>query len=822
MATRGLRKLPGRVVRSLPKPVLTAFRLALCESKHRAPFLLFCIVMMLHQQGQEDDNLSILPTSTFMNQLSSENELVDQADQADLLEMVEKFDQWARINGHASHEEHSEKQENGNSKDEGSRIEETALDPNEFMQSGPLIPIICNLLRKLYPARAEPLSQRITSEDCKFLTQELRNFQVQASHSYRRRYRITELTSQTSNSIVLDVDGKAMTVREYFLERYGVTLEYPDFPCVAIKKPNGWSYLPCELCEIVEGQRISTKFWEIKEPTLTPASSETQENTKRKKQENNVQPQRKSTLFPSHPREHSLYRRTSTFGVAPSTWVTRMALSLCLRCGHPSHKLRQCALYPIIGEELSWKDVPDYVEMGVSIPTVKEKWGIEESEWFKRLEHGACAICEGKHRVRDCEVLRNVDGKVPASTSEDNAEIMEDTTKKNQGAAEESEQSVQTHLDESKATESGNTSVESPNSKETADSEQSVQTLLDERTEPTKIPVESTKNRETEDHAATDVPDQSLDTSLENTLPTEMPSTLANTDQPPNLTCQVDVEGYTNILPTGKLKKKILKPGSGPAVEPQSFVKVHYEGWVDGPGGMMFDSSWDRGSTFDFTVGEGDVIPGWDMAVQTMKMGEEAEFIVDSELAYGEKGYDSVIPPHAALRFTIRVMHVDPPQSTLPARISEAIALKNAGNVSFQSQDYPTAVKSYRSALQLLKHTWNAPPAQELELQFIRTALFSNLAAGLLHMGQHTDAIRVCREGLWSEPESVKLLISLARGLKSSGEFAEALQILEKAELFDPNNPYIASERIQIQVIQRRLAKQEKEMYTRMMSALSS
>ncbi|TPX67333.1 hypothetical protein SpCBS45565_g03870 [Spizellomyces sp. 'palustris'] len=637
------------------------------------------------KHGQEDDNLSILPTSTFMNQLSSENDL---GDQADLLEMVERFDQWARINGHASHEGCSEKQENGNVNDQRSRIEETVLDPNEFMQSGPLIPIICNLLKKLYPTRADPLSQRITSEDCKFLTNELRNFKVQASHSYRRRYRITEITSETPTSTVLDVDGKSITVRDYFLERYGVQLAYPDFPCVAMKKPNGWSYLPCELCEIVQGQRISTKFWEI-------------------------------------------------------------------------------------------QDIPAYVEMDVSIPTVEQRWGIASSEWFKRLEHGVCPICQGKHLVRDCEVFRNVDGKIVANAREHKAD-MDDTTKESH--TEKSEQSVQSHLDKRTATEPTQTSVESTKSKETVDMGRN--------------------------HTATDLLVQSFDNSVENTLSTgdaytakETPSKLATTDQHLNPPRQIDAEGYINIHPTDKLKKKILKPGSGPAVEPQSFVQVHYEGWVDGPGGIMFDSSWDRGSTFDFTVGEGDVIPGWDMAVETMKMGEEAEFIVDSELAYGEKGYDPIIPPHAALRFTIWVMHVDPPQATLPARISESIALKTAGNTSFRSQDYPTAVKSYRSALHLLKHTWNAPPAQEFELQALRTALFSNLAAGLLHMGQHNDAIR---------------------GLKSIGEFAEALRVLEKAELFDPNNQSIVSERIHIKVNQRQLAKQEKKMYARMMSALSS
>ncbi|CAL5214060.1 unnamed protein product [Lathyrus oleraceus] len=103
------------------------------------------------------------------------------------------------------------------------------------------------------------------------------------------------------------------------------------------------------------------------------------------------------------------------------------------------------------------------------------------------------------------------------------------------------------------------------------------------------------------------------------------------------------------------LKKKLVKEGDGwetPSNGDQ--VEVHYTGTL--LDGTKFDSSRDRGTTFKFKLGQGEVIKGWDEGIKTMKKGENAIFTIPSELAYGESGSPPTIPPNATLRFDVELL----------------------------------------------------------------------------------------------------------------------------------------------------------------------
>jgi peptidylprolyl isomerase len=111
--------------------------------------------------------------------------------------------------------------------------------------------------------------------------------------------------------------------------------------------------------------------------------------------------------------------------------------------------------------------------------------------------------------------------------------------------------------------------------------------------------------------------------------------------------------------PSG-LKITDTQAGTGATPKTGQTCVMHYTGWLyqDGKKGAKFDSSVDRGQPFEFPIGTGRVIKGWDEGVASMKVGGKRTLIIPPELGYGARGAGGVIPPNATLLFEVELLGV--------------------------------------------------------------------------------------------------------------------------------------------------------------------
>jgi FKBP-type peptidyl-prolyl cis-trans isomerase FkpA len=117
----------------------------------------------------------------------------------------------------------------------------------------------------------------------------------------------------------------------------------------------------------------------------------------------------------------------------------------------------------------------------------------------------------------------------------------------------------------------------------------------------------------------------------------------------------------TTITTPSGLQYIDVTVGEGAEAQAGQNVVVHYTGWLqndDGSKGSKFDSSKDRNDPFEFPLGAGRVIKGWDEGVQGMKIGGARQLIIPAALGYGSRGAGGAIPPNATLIFDVELLGV--------------------------------------------------------------------------------------------------------------------------------------------------------------------
>lgn len=303
-------------------------------------------------------------------------------------------------------------------------------------------------------------------------------------------------------------------------------------------------------------------------------------------------------------------------------------------------------------------------------------------------------------------------------------------------------------------------------------------------------------------------------------------------------------------LPDG-MTKKILQEGEGDETpEDGAEVTVHYTGTFED--GSEFDSSISRGSPFNFTLGEGSVIKGWEIGLKTMKRNEIAEFSLPPELAYGERGSPPTIPPNTRLNFTIELMdwaHCDSEshkpvyKMSLEERLAKCHEKRTAGGTHFKEGRYDLAIRQYRDIMKLAEisefrddgkvvelessEAPQLPPEterereQKQELKQMLLVSYLNLALCYLKNKKLKECISNCDQALQIDPKNVKAHFRKGLAYLPTNDYEKALKQFETVLEIDPNNSEAKSQKSACALALKSYYQKQKDIYKNLFSKKS-
>ena len=256
-----------------------------------------------------------------------------------------------------------------------------------------------------------------------------------------------------------------------------------------------------------------------------------------------------------------------------------------------------------------------------------------------------------------------------------------------------------------------------------------------------------------------------------------------------------------SISQDGGVQKRILQaaPEGASGPPPKGYeVTAHYTGTLASDG-TKFDSSVDRGKPFKFTIGQGQVIKGWDEGFASMKVGEKALLIITAEYGYGARGSPPKIPGGATLHFEVELLGFEEKVKekylmTTEERLAMAEKLKAAGTALFQTSQFAEAAAKYESAAEYsvegdsnVDDTMMIPDNERP----LFVSCWSNTAMCLIKLNKWTDAIQACNKVLALDSEATTNTKALyRRGLARihTGFLKEAKDDLMAAYSLDKTN----------------------------------
>uniref|UniRef100_A0A8C2ALG6 peptidylprolyl isomerase n=1 Tax=Cyprinus carpio TaxID=7962 RepID=A0A8C2ALG6_CYPCA len=204
-----------------------------------------------------------------------------------------------------------------------------------------------------------------------------------------------------------------------------------------------------------------------------------------------------------------------------------------------------------------------------------------------------------------------------------------------------------------------------------------------------------------------------------------------------------------------------------------------------------------------FVIGEGDVNQALEECTISMKQGEIALLLADSQYTYGHLGREPDIPAWAPLLYQLELLDfrekLEPLSLPIPDRIRIGNQKRERGNFYFQREEYGMAAQAYCMALDMLTTHTNdsqrcASEEEDEEVNDYRVKCLNNLAAAQLKLGQVDEALHTSRDVLFLDPQNVKALFRKGKLLSDKGEYEEAMETLKKALKLEPSTKAIHAE----------------------------
>lgn len=258
---------------------------------------------------------------------------------------------------------------------------------------------------------------------------------------------------------------------------------------------------------------------------------------------------------------------------------------------------------------------------------------------------------------------------------------------------------------------------------------------------------------------------------------------------------QEPIEGPIDLSGDGGVLKTILRAGiDGDNTIPEkgNEVTVHYVGKLES-NGTVFDSSLERNTPFKFTLGQGEVIKGWDICVASMKKNEKCSVRLESKYAYGERGCGDKIPSNSVLIFEIELISFKKASKSIydytdEEKIQGAFELKEEGNEAFKNNRIDEAIMKYKEALDFFTHADEWVENLEEKKKNIEIICNLNLSTCYNKMGDYPNAIDHANKVLKLDKNNVKGMYKLGMANMNFGFLEEAKDIFIKATKLNPKS----------------------------------